>query len=74
MTGWLVVGATGMLCGSVGLLLGCVLVGSAGHKDCRKVAGVLRRTIIAQQEYIDYLEGGGDVVAEAENLLREPGS
>lgn len=33
----------------------------------------LRRAFAAQSDYIDYLEGGGDVVAEAENLLREPG-
>lgn len=67
MSTWLWVGGAAFLSCGLGFLVGCVLAASAGHAYCRRERRALN-------EYIDYLEGGGDVVAEAEDLLREPGS
>lgn len=76
--------ATAWLAAAVSFLFGCMWAGrntvgtihalSERIIDLKRANGVLATTVAAQQEYIDYLEGGGDVVAEAENLLREPGT
>lgn len=63
---WLLVFLTALLAGCVGFLIGCFL--AAG------VIGDLRQDKHKLMAYIDYLEAGDDVVAEAEDLLRDGGS